>query len=546
MRHPIQRLLAIPERFLLAAAGPNIYCHRISDGSLVSSWTKSAASSAEVLPTSTKKRKRSSEGGDSSKEDGRPAKQSSGFPSVIKLAQTHSRQHVVAVTDDDKCVRVFSLGTNGQLELVNERCMPKRPCAVAISSDDAHIICGDKFGDVYALPLLEPSPDPASIEPSLAASEPASTIDESTEVVPPGPDEIVHTLHNKRAREQQFRDAPKPPARTTAKPDSQAQLLLGHVSMLTDLEVASGRDSRSSKARNYIISCDRDEHIRVSRGLPQSHIIENYCLGHKEFVSRLCIPDSFPDILISGGGDDELYIWDWQSGTLRQTVDLSSLFRAAMSSDVFPSLHSNHMKTSTEPEAGENGHVAEKQSKNENATTPASAAQSPGPSAAGSSANRVAVSGIWTYRNRSLASSTDVRSETSHILVACEGRPALFIFNLDSTKCISPSQTLPLQGNALDVAIFEDQGVMVVSVDNLHQPWSVGEVRQESIEPAVLLQCFQLKLNNGALVWREEPDSDVIKQINEQGSFEMPTGSLQNLSNMLYSVEKLRKRGAEY
>ena len=32
--------------------------------------------------------------------------------------------------------------------------MPKRPSAIEISSD-SQIICGDKFGDVYSLPLIQ-------------------------------------------------------------------------------------------------------------------------------------------------------------------------------------------------------------------------------------------------------------------------------------------------------------------------------------------------------------------------------------------------------
>lgn len=51
------------------------------------------------------------------------------------------------------------------------------------------------------------------------------------------------------------------------------KLLLGHVSMLTDIALVV------LNGRNYIITADRDEHIRISRGIPQSHIIEGFCLG---------------------------------------------------------------------------------------------------------------------------------------------------------------------------------------------------------------------------------------------------------------------------
>ena len=94
--------------------------------------------------------------------------------------------------------------------------------------------------------------------------------------------------------------------------------MLGHVSMLTDLTlVASG-------TRNYIITADKDEHIRVSRDIPQTHVIEGFCLGHTDFISRLCVPKERPDLLISGGGDDELFIWEWESGRLVSKEDLKS------------------------------------------------------------------------------------------------------------------------------------------------------------------------------------------------------------------------------
>jgi tRNA (guanine-N(7)-)-methyltransferase subunit TRM82 len=95
------------------------------------------------------------------------------------------------------------------------------------------------------------------------------------------------------------------------------ELLLGHVSMLTC--VLTTRDSEN---RPYIITADRDEHIRVSRGMPQTHVIEAFCLGHGSFVNALCNPRSRPEVLVSGGGDNELFVWDWLAGKLLGTVDL--------------------------------------------------------------------------------------------------------------------------------------------------------------------------------------------------------------------------------
>jgi len=54
---------------------------------------------------------------------------------------------------------------------------------------------------------------------------------------------------------------------------SGGQLVLGHTSLLTSFTL--------SEDERYIITADRDEHIRIS-WYPQSYCIEGYCLGHKK------------------------------------------------------------------------------------------------------------------------------------------------------------------------------------------------------------------------------------------------------------------------
>lgn len=54
---------------------------------------------------------------------------------------------------------------------------------------------------------------------------------------------------------------------------SGGELILGHASLLTTfLVTADGQ---------YIVTADRDEHIRVS-WYPQGYTIESYCLGHQK------------------------------------------------------------------------------------------------------------------------------------------------------------------------------------------------------------------------------------------------------------------------
>jgi tRNA (guanine-N(7)-)-methyltransferase subunit TRM82 len=130
----------------------------------------------------------------------------------------------------------------------------------------------------------------------------------------------VHTKRNLRALEHQ-----KLSLERRAREEQQIRtqfehtLLLGHVSMLTAICVGTitAEVDGQARTREYIITADRDEHIRVSRGMPQAHVIEGFCLGHEDFVSRLCVaPGGRSEVLISGGGDDYLFVWDWVKGEL--------------------------------------------------------------------------------------------------------------------------------------------------------------------------------------------------------------------------------------
>ena len=214
--------------------------------------------------------------------------------------------------------------------------MPKRPCAIAITPDGAHIICGDKFGDVYALPLVPKSGSPALGQTMTRQPEAPDQPSTAEAQEPMVAETTVHLMRNKRAREQQLQSASKTPKQKNS--ESPGQLLLGHVSMLTDILLASLENVSEAgpKAHHYIITCDRDEHIRVSRGLPQTHVIESYCLGHKEFVTKLLIPELYPEILISGGGEKHLYLWHWRTGALLKTADISEALMDFVKSNTGP------------------------------------------------------------------------------------------------------------------------------------------------------------------------------------------------------------------
>ncbi|KAI0898344.1 hypothetical protein F4806DRAFT_507258 [Annulohypoxylon nitens] len=252
------------------------------------------------------------------KQKSEPRVQQPEFPFVILLAATEDGSHLVAVTGQDKTIWVFEHDGKGTLKELSQRVMPKRPSSIAIitTTDGPTILSADKFGDVYSLPLL-----PTTITTITSASNtptPSSTPAPSAPFKPSANRLTVHSKRNLRALEDQERVLAQGQEVRKEKeaPTFAHDLILGHVSMLTSLVTAS------ADGRPYIITADRDEHIRVSRGVPQAHVIENYCLGHKSFVSALHIPAMRPELLLSGGGDNEIFVWDWKTGQLLHRRDI--------------------------------------------------------------------------------------------------------------------------------------------------------------------------------------------------------------------------------
>jgi len=193
--------------------------------------------------------------------------------------------------------------------------MPKRPCSLVITTDNKTILSADKFGDVYSLPLIPTPSDGTTPTPTSRSTTPSTP-----QPFKPQANELtVHTKRNLKALENQKLGLKTKVPEKPAEAVFEHTLLLGHVSMLTMVLYAIHPVTNNP----YILTGDRDEHIRVSRGLPaQAHIIEAFCLGHEDFVSRLCIPASQPKILISGGGDDDLFVWDWAQGRLLSRTSL--------------------------------------------------------------------------------------------------------------------------------------------------------------------------------------------------------------------------------
>ncbi|KAJ1976857.1 hypothetical protein H4R35_002524 [Dimargaris xerosporica] len=95
-------------------------------------------------------------------------------------------------------------------------------------------------------------------------------------------------------------------------------LVLGHVSMLLDLAL--------SPDDKFILTADRDEKIRVSH-YPNGYNIQAFGLAHTAFVSSLALPSTNAKdrVLISGGGDGLLAVWDYYQGQPQQIWQLPTL-----------------------------------------------------------------------------------------------------------------------------------------------------------------------------------------------------------------------------
>lgn len=203
--------------------------------------------------------------------------------------------------------------------------MPKRPSSVALGPD-SQIICADKFGDVYSLPLETTASSSSQTANTTTTTTGSNAAPAEKPVYKPAANNLtVHSQRNLRALTNQQRQqelasrtknqgTPKPEG-----PDFELTLLLGHVSMLTALILGE------SDGRRYILTADRDEHIRVSRYIPQAYVIERFCFGHKEFVSTLTIPKERPEVLISGGGDEDIFLWDWKAARLLSRTSILTL-----------------------------------------------------------------------------------------------------------------------------------------------------------------------------------------------------------------------------
>ncbi|KAK3988059.1 hypothetical protein QBC44DRAFT_371386 [Cladorrhinum sp. PSN332] len=363
-------------------------------------------------------------------------------PFINCLIATSDGRHLVLTTGSDKTIWVLEHDGAGNLKQLSQRPMPKRPCSITLTHDNTTILSADKFGDVYALPLIPSSEPTSTSSPSTPKPIPSRSATPSGSATPgfkPQANEFtVHTRRNLRALENQRLTAEQAKQQKEAndaeKPQFEHTLLLGHVSMLTAIAVGQAISPATGILREWIITADRDEHIRVSRGIPQTYVIENFCLGHEDFIKSLCILPGHPSVLVSGGGDDDILVWDWLKGQL--------ISRAAVL---------QHVKQII-PEA-----------------------------------EKVAVSRVFGYQT--------AQGEESKVAVIVERVPALFIYTFSPSgqTRLQHTETITLPGNPLDVELLP-QSRLLVTIDSTASPSSLIVIEGSTQTPVQNLPAGDIKI----------------------------------------------------
>ncbi|KAF9933445.1 tRNA (guanine-N(7)-)-methyltransferase non-catalytic subunit trm82 [Linnemannia zychae] len=174
----------------------------------------------------------------------------------------------LATAADDKIMKIWDTES---WKVLGTRTLVRRSNALFFNNSGSHVVTADKFGDVYN--MIRDIPD--VVAPVKAAET------------------------NEDGEEEE---------------DEGEQPILGHVSMATDLVLTPDN--------KYVITSDRDEHIRVSQ-YPKGHNIETYCLGHTSFVTTIrVLPGASQKYLISGAGDASIRVWEFLQGREVQVFDI--------------------------------------------------------------------------------------------------------------------------------------------------------------------------------------------------------------------------------
>ncbi|WBW75196.1 tRNA (guanine-N7-)-methyltransferase WD repeat subunit Trm82 [Schizosaccharomyces osmophilus] len=203
-------------------------------------------------------------------------KEAAAYGQAFRQAAFSKDESRLVAVSEDKCLRLWEIDEAAKVHLRYEKTIPKR-CADMKFDDSGDLIFGDKFGDVY------------------------------------------------RINEEWFKSASS--ENQKEKKESKLEPIMGHVSILTQLCLTNDPHKPDQK---IIVTSDRDEHIRISR-FPSAYIIDGFCMGHEDFISRISLYDN--STLISGGGDNHVFLWDLKSCQCLDAFDVRSAFANYLSVD---------------------------------------------------------------------------------------------------------------------------------------------------------------------------------------------------------------------
>ncbi|KAG0241522.1 tRNA (guanine-N(7)-)-methyltransferase non-catalytic subunit trm82 [Actinomortierella wolfii] len=305
----------------------------------------------------------------------------------------------LATASDDKIMKVWDTDS---WTCLGSRTLVRRSNALQFNAEGNMIVTADKFGDIYKYcptttnAMVRDLPDVDEKEKSDKAAE------KKTEG---GDDDNEDETENGE------------------------QPILGHVSMATDLALT--RDNK------YIITADRDEHIRVSH-YPKGYIIETFCLGHTSFVSQVeHLPGHSDKYLVSSGGDGTFRVWEFLKGKLVLTVDLREILG---------------LPPAPAPAASES-----------EASTPASATEE-----SGDSASATPSSAVKTNYSDLVVRSFSISEVKKHIAAVIEKSSKVVILEWSEAAeedgvALKPLKVVELQGETLDVE-YDRSGRLWTSV----------------------------------------------------------------------------------
>eukprot|EP01111_Echinosteliopsis_oligospora_P000933 TRINITY_DN1115_c1_g1_i3.p1 TRINITY_DN1115_c1_g1~~TRINITY_DN1115_c1_g1_i3.p1 ORF type:complete len:405 (+),score=129.58 TRINITY_DN1115_c1_g1_i3:71-1285(+) len=221
---------------------------------------------------------------------------------IIRSINFNSKGSMFVSAGDDKSVKVWKHDKGHHWSCLSSRKIGKKTTAALFSHDDETVVFSDKFGDVYSFPAQSPSPSSSSSSTTTTTTSSSSPSSSSSSSTTTAADSATDKSNDK--------------GKVKNKDTEGSQNIMGHYASITDMTMTP--DGK------YLITADKDEHIRVSH-FPHAFDISCYCLSHKEFVSRIFTAHSLKDNLISGSGDGSLRLWNWTNGHLLDTVFIGPL-----------------------------------------------------------------------------------------------------------------------------------------------------------------------------------------------------------------------------